>query len=307
MQRKKNIALSISLVALIVASLAVYYFNQTGGVMVDPMKFRVEDFSAINKVVLTSPDGKVILSTDGTRWTVNDSMPADRNLIDVLFATMQQAEPKRPVASRLSDSLVSRLSTDGVHVELFADGQLLKAFDAGGNSSRSEAYFKEPGEATPYVVVIPGYRVYVSGIFEVDAAGWRNRYVFGFNWQNFKELIASFPKDGGGGFRVVKDNTGVSMVGLVQPDTARLNDFLDDVSLLTVERFTKTKADSMVSLVPIMRIIVRDVANREYALDLFQEMENTGFYPGLVNRRDPALFEARKIKSILHTEGYFSH
>ncbi len=41
---------------------------------------------------------------------------------------------------------------------------------------------------------IPGYRVYVSGIFELDESGWREKRVFAFNWQNFQKLDAHFPK-----------------------------------------------------------------------------------------------------------------
>ena len=123
-------------------------------------------------------------------------------MIDVLFATLQQAIPRKPVAAALSDSVSQYLQKDGVNVSLFADGNLEKSFFAGGNLQKTTAYFQLPG-SVPYTMVIPGYRVYTSGIFELKASGWKQKYVFGFNWRNFQRLEAEFPANHGYDFKVI--------------------------------------------------------------------------------------------------------
>jgi len=306
MQEKKNIALSISLGVLVLACFLVYHFKRSGGTDVDKTLFRVNDFATIDRVVMTSERGTVELRTDGGRWRVNDTVLADRALIDVLFATLQQAEPKRPVAARLRDSLSTYLDQHGVHVELYSGEELMKAFEAGGNPVKTEAYFKKTGTAAPYIMVIPGYRVYVSGILELTPAGWRDRYVFGFNWMNFRELSASFPGQPEAGFTVRRDNNNISISGLAEPDTARLNSFLDEVSLLTAQEFMERGMDSVRDQIPIMRIIVKDVANREYSLDLYPQVGTNDPYLGLVNGTDPALFDSRTVRNLLRRRDYFT-
>lgn len=305
MQRKKNILLSISLVILVAACFGVYYFNQNGRPDVDVAMFRTEDFTAVDRVVMEGPQGRVELKTTGGRWRVNDEFLADRNLIDVLFATLQQAEPRRPVATRFRDSVSQQLEKRGTRVELYEGNQEVKTFLAGGNDSRTEAYFQEPGSDTPYIMTIPGYRVYVSGIFELTRQGWRDRYVFGFNWMNFRELQASFPAEPESDFRVVRENNVVSIDGLPEADTTRLNDFLDAVSLLVADEFRENAPESINASQPIMRIVVKDIANREYSLELLPRNGSTEPYYGMVDGDSPALFDARLIEDILRPRSYF--
>lgn len=305
MQKKKNILLSISLAVLVLACFGVYYLNSYGAGPVDKNLFHVDDFTAVDRVVMTGPQGRVDLRTTGGRWRVNDEFVADPNLIDVLFATLRQAEPKRPVAARLRDSVSHHLDTQGTRVELYEGDQVAMAFIAGGNSARTEAHFKEADADTPYIMVIPGYRVYVSGIFELSPAGWRDRYVFGFNWMNFVELEASFPGDPESGFSVTRENKSVSIAGMAEADTTRLNDFLDAVSLLSAQEFTETVPDTLRESEPIMRIVVKDVANRQYSLELYNRNGTDGPYQGIVDSTSHALFDARHVEEILRPKAYF--
>ena len=87
-------------------------------------------------------------------------------MIEVLFATLQQAEPKRPVSPSIRDSVRQDLRQRGVRVSLFSSGVKEVGFYAGGNMKKTQAFFShEQKDETPYVITIPGYRVYVSGIF----------------------------------------------------------------------------------------------------------------------------------------------
>src|SRR5690606_18907994 len=304
-QRKKNIFLAVSLMVLVLACFGVYYVKDADGSDVDKDLFRPDDLASVDRVVLTGPRGKVDLAVRGSRWRVNDEVLADGNLIDVLFATLQQAEARRPVAVRMREVVSRQLDSAGVRVELFAGGDEVMTFLAGGNAARTEAYFREPDSDTPYVMVIPGYRVYVSGIFDLPASGWRDRHVFSLNWMNFSGLEASFPNDPAGGFTVVREGNAAVIPGMAQADTTRLNDFMDNISFLTANEFMETDPDSIRSLNALMNVTVKDVGGRAYHLELYSGDGNSSAVYGVVDSSAVGVFDRDKIDAILRKKSWF--
>ena len=168
MQERRNKRQFVLLVVLVVVTLLVFWWVQPENrIRVDQNAFQVEDLKSISKVELVSDEGSVTLLFNGTRWEVNGQSDADGNMINVLFATLQQARPRRMVARANRDSVYHQLETSGVKVLLYDAGELRKAFLAGGNASKTQAFFGDPSSKDVYVMSIPGYRVYVSGIFEL--------------------------------------------------------------------------------------------------------------------------------------------
>ncbi len=162
---------------------------------------------------------------------MNEQWYADRDMIEVLFATLQQAVPQRPVPSLQRDSVFHELAKTGTKISLYNKDSRTFEFLAGGNLAKSQAYFGKTEDQQVFVMNIPGYRVYVSGIFELDESGWREKRVFAFNWQNFQKLEAHFPKNPGQDFSMVMEDLQIKVPGIAVSDTARVNDFLDAVSV----------------------------------------------------------------------------
>ena len=307
MQEKKNKMRFMLLALLTVITLLVFWWIQPENRLdIDQDIFQVEDMESLSRVELISPGGSVDLAFNGTRWRVNDQYDADRNMISVLFATLQQATPKRAVASTKADSVFRQLTDSGVKVSLYGGQDLRKTFYAGGNAQKTQAFFADPDTQEVYVMAIPGYRVYVSGILELPESGWRDKFVFGFNWRNFKSLEASFNKAPSENFTIsmVKDYFGIE--GLTSVDTARLNTFLDDVSLLTVDEYVSEPglADSLLQLKPDFQVRVTDVANRVYSLRLFNSTRSSGVL-GVIQDQDAALFDPEKIQRLLKPKSFF--
>ncbi|MBL7834935.1 MAG: DUF4340 domain-containing protein [Cyclobacteriaceae bacterium] len=305
MQQKKNIRLLISLVVLTIITTALIIFFNRDNNAVDKTIFQVADLKSVNKVVLERDSSKVELVLDASgRWRVNGEL-ADPAMVDVLFATVQQAEPKRKISDKLTDSLNALLHHQGVHVLLFHDSEQISDFYAGGNASKTQAYFAKGEDEEVYVMVIPGYRVYTSGIFELDAAGWKDKYVFGFNWQNFKDLKVSFAASPADNFEVVMDK--LPAISGIQADTARLNGFLDNVSLLTVDQYlTRDQASVYDSarLVPAVELIVSDLSGKNYSLALFPQPGKQVVF-GLIQGKYAAIFDSRKILPLIKNKGWF--
>lgn len=307
MQQKRNIRLLISLCALIViTTVTLFLFNRERAV-VDKTIFKVEDLKTVDNVVLQHDSITTTLALDGSRWKVNGQL-ADRSMVDVLFATLQQAERKRKVSEKLADSLKAFLTKEGVHVTLSQSGEPVLDFFAGGNASKTQAYFSNTDDDDVYVMVIPGYRVYTSGIFELETPGWKDKYVFNFNWQNFKDLNVSFVASPIDNFEVVMDKLPM-IKGIAQADTAKLNSFLDNISLLTVDQYlTRQQAtayDSARFTGLGFEIAVADISGKTYALKLYPEIGKPLVF-GVVNDSYPAIFDSRKILPLMKNKGWFT-
>lgn len=308
MQEKRNIRLLITFVLLLISTGVTYIFMHTNrDVVVDKSIFKVDDFATIDRVLLVRAGGaKVDLTFDGARWKANQQT-VDPTMVDVLFATMQQAEPKRPVASAIRDSVNNWLEKDGVEVNLFEVGKLKKQFIVGGNPAKTQAYFKNPDSNEIYLMVIPGYRVYTSGIFELDILGWKDKYVFGFNWRNFKKLSATIPSKPTENFEIEMGKEYFEVKG-IEADTAKLNSFLDAVSLTTVVRYIASNErggiDSVLALPGLIEIQVDDISGKKYTLTLYPEFE-PGLSLGVIGGNEPALFDSRSMKTLLVGRSWF--
>lgn len=308
MQEKKNKRLAILFFALCCVTALVYYLRNDGTVEVDKNMFKDFDLNAIDQVVLESKKGRVELKFQGVKWEVNNQFDADASMIEVLFATLQQAEPKRPLSASIQDSISNELRQNGIKVSLISSGKTESTFYAGGNTQKTQAFFcTENGERKSYLITIPGYRVYASGIFEVPEKDWKNKFVFGFNWRNFQRLETTFPQKPSDNFEVAFQDNYFAVQGLTDVDTTKLNDYLDDVSLLTVDEYINQHvfSDSLTRPSPFMVITVKDIAQRVYSLELYSPPKNDEMVPGLINGVQWAIFDPRKVQNILKRRIFF--
>jgi len=306
-QEKYNRKLLLTLLLLVVITLVYALYSNRERSVVDVTLFKPADITAINEVTLERGQEKTTLNFDGVRWNVNGEL-ADRNLIDVLFATLQQAQPVRPVAKAMRDSLSRVLTASAVNVSLRSDGQTQLQFLAGGNTRKSEAYFKRAGDDAVYVMVIPGYRVYVSGIFELDKSGWKDRHVYQLNWRNFQSMEATFPESPKDDFRVSFIDNYFSIENMTAVDTTKLNDYLDAVSLLTVDEYLEDNEahEKLINTPPQVTITAFDIGGRSYSLALYQTGPAAGKNYGLINQAQLAYFDRKKLEGIIKTRSSFA-
>jgi hypothetical protein len=109
---------------------------------------------------------------------------------------------------------------------------------------------------------IPGYRVYVSGIFELTEGEWIDKLIFDINWVNFKKLVYTHR---GESFNVVRNKNLFQIEGLAT-DTAKLHQFLDRVSLLQVNQYELTIKPNQVKT--IGELVLSDLADRTYSFKI---------------------------------------
>ena len=301
---KKNILKLITLTVFVGLSVWIVLREKPRGNEIDRSVFKVLNTTCVDAVILESVHGKVELHFDGIAWGVDHAYLADKNMMDVLFATVQQVEVVRPLPASMQNAVGETIKKQGVHVSFFCQGEEVKNFWVGSNSSKTQTYFQLEGGA-PQVVTIPGYRVYVAGIFELAQGGWRDKFVFGFNWRNFKGLEVHYPGNEDSGFKVSASLQGLFEVEeLDGTDTTKLNDYLDRISLLQANRFgTEQDKNALLLKTPSYRISVMDIADKVYSLWLYDQ--NEGEVAGLLNESECLFFNPNQIANIVKKRVYF--
>jgi hypothetical protein len=310
MQDKRNIRLLIGLVISSLALILVIYLSARENIdVVDKQLFQVEDQTEINKVVIKPAQSeKVELGFEGGRWRVNNSYDADQQMIKILFATLLQTEPRREVAATIQDSISNHIRATGNEVELYANNEVVKHFWVGGNDRKTETWFQLPNDV-PYIVQVPGYRLYVASVFELAANDWRDKRIFNFNWQNFKSLETRFAQQSNQDFTISIVNQLYVINEVAVADTTKLSTYLESVFNLQADQFLTTsgKYDSLLTTTPVYSISVKDIANRVYQLEVFPQLKGEQVILGRVNSELPALFNPSQITPIARKRSYFKY
>ncbi len=309
MQKKRNIYLTISLCLLAVMSAGLFFFTQEETKPeINRDYFKLKESEKIDQVTLQSVRGTVDLKFENNRWRVNGKWDADMQMVKLLFATLNQSEVRRPVAASVKDSVLQRIKQKGIHVTLSEAGIRANDFLAAGNELKTEAWFLKEGETQPYVMIIPGYRVYVAGILEMEEREWRDKRIFDFNWRNFKSLTAIYPKDPNQSLEIEMKGQYFGIKNMERADTSKLNSYLDAVSLLFATRFVaphRPGIDSLVTTAPAVRIEIKDIANRTYSLELFAPRRKDAEIYGRLAEGEIVAFEKKIIAEIVRKRDYF--
>lgn len=306
MQKRKNIQLLISLSVMILLIIVLFVFNNSkNSSEVDKAIFQITSLEKIDRVVLQSAKEKIELKFNGSKWLVNGAHEADRQMITVLFAALKQVEAKRKVASNIQDSVKNEINKNGIKVSCFEGDALSKEFWSEGNKQKSETYF-QLSDGVPYLVTIPGYRVYVASVFEVPANDWRDKQVFNFNWQNIKSLEVSFPTDTKQSFNASFIGRFFSIEGIAT-DTTKLDRFMDALFQLRAEKILDSTEvrnyQSSLEQTPLMKIKINDIANQSYPLTIYPIEKGNDVIVGRVN--EVILLNPMAIREIFRKRNYF--
>lgn len=301
-QRNKFLLVSL-LVLLPTTALLFYWRSAARGSDLDPSMFKIEEQINVNRVVLERSGEKIELNYNRITWQVN-AQEADRQLVKVFFATLLQAEPKRKLTGAKGDSIRMKMTSSATRVLLWDDDVLVKEFFVLGNSKTSETYYQLQGDAGVYLVTIPGYRVYLASIFELSPNDWRERRLFNFNWQNFKRLSASFPSQPNENFSISFNNSDFGVENFSAADTAKVNTYLDAVSLIKADRILSDRESPAIdsATAPDMTLEVFDIANRSMKLSIY--VHSQGIF-GRWNDLEWVQISAEALRPVFYRRSHF--
>ncbi len=296
MMNAKNIKLTVILVLLIAASIALTFWKDQGGPNFDSNLFALEDVNPVDRITMQGPQQQLEFKAFSQGFLINDTYTLDQNLLTVLGAVLQQIRVQRPASEINQDELWQQLQQEGTLVSVYAGEQLLKTFWAGGDQKQS--YYATP-EGEVYLVGIPGYTDYISGLFELDVQEWRSKNIFQSTWRSILSLSFQDLKDPKNDFSIDYQDPFFKIDGVQNMDSNRVVGYLQDLGLLRAI----SVIDTALSSPPSVRISTTDVnPNRNLDLLLY---ELDSMFIGQSEERF-YLFSPQQIQPFLKNKSYFA-
>lgn len=259
---KKNWALLIILLLLSgVFGMLISRKATTTSLEVKEDLFALEDTAALQRIELLQPQGVTqVLERSESGWQLNNTYQADPQLMRLVLSVLQHVEVKRPVARGQQEEVVNSLQQAGVQVRAYKEGGEVKEFIAGGDEENRLSYFMENEDA--YVVELPGYVSYISGIFGLTENNLRDRTIFRTNHLNLQQLRLEYPGTAED-IQINFDGSRLEVENINQPDSVQLLGFLSLFENLQATGFVNVQEypelDSLLQGAPVATIHVRDL------------------------------------------------
>ncbi len=298
----KNHKLLIFLLGLIIVSLTL---SLTSGIKSNSNfrvdLFRVSDTSLIQSIKIDNKQ-QVEINRSGNSWSINNKYGINRNLKNVLLAVLNQINVRRPVSKIQQEEIAEqlRLSTQIV-VTL---GERTIEFFAGGNAARTQSYFMIKGEDQPYIVEIPGYRNYISGIFELTEMQWRERTLFSSNWRSLQDLKISYPGHPDNNVNIYFEEDFFKIDRVAAMDTLKLMTYLSNYEFFEANEFIpsgfSSSYDSLAQTSPLAVIELNEInRDKNQQLSVFPKLENDNYMLTLNKGGELSLVDYARIIRLL--------
>lgn len=157
--------------------------------------FSVKDTSTVNKIFMVEKsNNKVLLEKKDGVWWVNDKFKAREDAIYTLLKTLYRMDVKSPVPKSAHNSIIKRLATESIKVEIYQNNELSKVIYVGGaTSNHFGTYMMLEGSDVAFVVHIPGFNGYLSTRFFTDENLWRSTKVFDYNYNEISTVSVTDP------------------------------------------------------------------------------------------------------------------
>lgn len=276
-----------------------------GSMQVDEKLFAVSDTASIQRIELQQTGGeRVQLLERNTRgWRLNEEHAADPRLMRLLLSVLHNVEVKRPAARNQQEAIRQTLLQQGTRVRVYDATDLHQDFYAGGNEAQKLSYFMNEEQA--YIMELPGYVNYISGIFQLNENNLRDKTLFEANHFNLQSVTIEYPQQEEENLRVDFDGSRLEVAGVVRPDSTMLLEFLDLFNGLQavgfVDSYEFPELDSLLQGQPEAHISVSTVEHPEgKRLEVYSTVLENRYRLGRMPEEEQALLlDERLAKQLL--------
>lgn len=264
--------------------------------------FSVADTSQIQSIKIESKQLVDIKRTDGGGWRINDTYGINRNLKNVLLAVLNQINVRRPVSQIQQEEIAEQLRTS-TKITIEQEERTIE-FYAGGNAARTQSYLMHANDDQPYIVEIPGYRNYISGIFDLTVMQWRERTLFNTPWRSLQNLTVRYSANSNNDVNIYFEEDFFMIDRVNSMDTLALMTYLNKYEFLEANEFISTgfsaTYDSLATTTPLAVIELYEInRDKNQSLSIFPKLENDNYV--LTSNKDGelSLIDFARIRQLL--------
>ncbi len=185
-QSRELIIIIVVLLALLFVAIWVKNMKgKTSTLNEEAKKFKVEDTTSIDKIVLSDKKGNVVnLESTKNGWKVNGKYKARVDAIQTLLYTIRMVDVRYPVPKSMRAGVLRTMAGFATQVKIYSDGELIKQYYVGHNTQDYEGTFmlltnldEDKNYDEPFICHIPGFNGFLSVRYFTDVEEWRHRTV----------------------------------------------------------------------------------------------------------------------------------
>jgi len=300
MRTNKNTSLAAILIGLIAVSVVLGFWEKGGGgTKIDTDLFVIDDIDPIDRVVISRGNEVMDCRAYTRGFMINGQFPMDENLLTVLASLLQQVRVQRPLAGQQEQEAWIRIQETGSHLQIYNGEQLLISYWAGGDKSKQNSYFATE-EGKVYLVHLPGYSNYVSGLFELPLSKWRSRTIFANTWRSLLSFSFKDHSQPDNNFEINYQDPFFSVSGIQKLDSNQVMNYLQNL----IEVKASAVIDTLYDGEPWLELSTKDIdPGKNQSLVLYGDAsQNT-----ILGRAGDQYFTFRTVnlKPIIKNAGYF--
>lgn len=298
MQKKKNIKLLFVLLGLIIVTFITAYYNPSTNDGFDKSQFSLTNTELVDRIEIEGLEEKNILTLSGRQWKLNNEFMADLVRVNDLFGIIEKISARRKVSDIEKEKLLTASIKNSIEVHVFAQDEVLLKYKIMENEKKTITYLlNDEGEI--YVGNIPGYNYHIAKLFNLNSKGWRTNYVFASNWTTLEKMEIFYPDKQG--FNIFYDPSGYYVDNIQELDTAKMYDYLEQVSYLQVKEFLDSEPEVVGN--NQLDIIVQDAGINTISLSFYKDKEGNQY--GLIDSLEWATFKSKDVEKLMKSREWF--
>ena len=232
--KKKRIVPILALIML-ATTVSVVMLRRSSNYGDSPRSFAVKDTASITKVFLSDKSGNNITVTRnaGGIWMVNDSFPAQRDMINRLLKVIYSVEVKSRVAKTAYNTIIKDLAASSTKCEIYLnhDDEPVKVYYVGSHTADALGTFMIlDGAEVPFITEIPGFNGYLTPWYPTNLSDWKNRVVFEYPQDRIATIKLEYPSQPQHSFRLDISSNGSKLSPVEASNTQSI--LLDSVSTM---------------------------------------------------------------------------
>lgn len=314
------------LIALLLTLGVVWYIinEKKSEKALDPSDFAVDNTEEVSKILLKDRNGRsVLLRKNKERtWTLNDSLLAREDAVEMLLTTLSKLRVKGPVGSNARNNVIRAMASQAVKVEIFKGEDAIKTIYVGGHTpDQFGTYMYIGGTKSPWVVHIPGFDGFLTPRFSTDSDDWQSRKVFDFDQKLLQSVSVQYPSQPEASFKISRNGEDYTVEAPAMKDPKSLNfgavsSYFNNFKNITFEGYppflqnNRPKQDSILNSLPYCMMEVRDIQGNVVKVNIWQKEARTDLSlydnQGNLLAYDPERYyaEVQESRRIVHIQIY---